>query len=273
MDVLMQSSLVDLLLKPPLIVVSIAILVVLDLLFRWVAYARYDSIVVDVCIFSAFLILIEFVHGESYPERAGTFVSLILEIFLILTAIVFHRHLDNKVKHEVERLFDDVPSSHNPKLIAAVRRLGEAVITVDLLQTKLEKHRDRNAYLELLRHLGIVKENITASRFLLPKARFWALLFLFIGIIAIIIPAMIPCAVEINLTSKSSVDYLRCVLGEGLAPRWYIILIISIAIIIILTISIFVWAGYDMPSRPIGNIWRKRRKIEEQAKTEKNMDL
>lgn len=142
-------------------IVVIAVLVGADLLARWSAYGRVDSIALDIWIFGTVDALTRLLMVAPRQDVAGELMLGIGFVGVLVTAGI-HRLVLERTRDRMGRLVDDlkqpfVADNHADKLILfdRLQRVLERNMQVDLTGRKRGKRERRTEWAELICALGV----------------------------------------------------------------------------------------------------------------------
>lgn len=168
----------------------------IDLLFRWLAFERTESIAIDISIFSAVYSLIELLRAG--PDQPPWKTPTLLGVVVLCGLAVLHRILASELKEKIEETYkalqENMPDPVNKDVINANIPVAKYAIVVALSTSwiRMGKTRRRKNIIEALRKADLDPKGILdlEKSFLLPKKlRRWMILVFFLGgLVSVAIP-------------------------------------------------------------------------------------
>lgn len=166
--------------------------VAIDILLKWQAFGRIESIAIHISSFSTLYCLIKSIQGKGDYFGIKFIISLV--VLLALTAL--HTFLKLRIHTEIDNVFDDLSEKTTDETlkskILAQKIIATYAIDIALSKKRMGKLDRRRRTIKSLREMGFDPGGniLDEDTFLLAKAWriFMIFLFAILGSISVIIP-------------------------------------------------------------------------------------
>jgi hypothetical protein len=178
----------------PWLLTGLLLAAALDLLFRWLAFGRLESVAIDIALFSWLYGLIRSFEsadeGFEWNQRLG--IGLMILLVLLVIHLWLHRE---RLRRKLEEVFDDIHQNVSGDNLAEAanrfKRVATFAIDVAFIEMKMGKRERRDDFADALKAVGLdTNPEISGSSFLLPAKLRWAMIAVFfvLGLVSVMVP-------------------------------------------------------------------------------------
>lgn len=173
-----------------LIIIVLMLAVAIDMLLKWLAFGRLESIAIHLSSFITLYCLIENLKGNK-----DFFWNFIISLLILLILTVLHTFLRIKVAEEIDSKFDELLKDADPNLkdkIVAQKNIARYAIDIALSKKRVGKLKRRQRVIQSLKEIGFDKTGriLNEDAFLVSRRMRISMMILFtlLGFIAVLIP-------------------------------------------------------------------------------------
>lgn len=173
------------------ILLVLLLAVAFDILFKWQAFGKIESVAIHISSFSTLYCLIEAIRGKDYYS----WIKFSISLLVLFALICLHTFLKEHVHKEIEKVFLKLHKSATNALkdkILAQKTIATYAIDIALSKKKPGKRDRRHEVMDSLHEMGFDSEKqiLDEDAFLLGKGRriLMMILFTILGCISVIIP-------------------------------------------------------------------------------------